>query len=119
MLEISVGCEKRAKAGSGRQRSGIVIARVLADQWQHFVCYVTIESRQQLCLQVRRHLLIEQAVLVDAIYGVSTNTPALDVWPYGIHQMKSFILEIVSRRGGKHQQWLACMAIGHQRHFGA
>jgi hypothetical protein len=103
MFEIGVGRKKRAEARAGREWPGIVVASILADQRQHFVCYVAIKSGQQFRLQMRWHLLIEQTVAVDTVNRVSPNPAAVDMWTDGVHQMKTLILEIVSCRSGEHQ----------------
>jgi hypothetical protein len=66
---------------------------------------------------MRRHLLIQQTVAVDAINGISPELAALDVRPDRFNEVETFVLEVIRSGGGKHEKWLARMTVSHEGHL--
>ena len=66
MLEVFVGGEKCAETRSSRNGTRIR-AIFIPNQRQHFIYDVPIITSQQFGLQLWRHLLVEQAVTIDAV----------------------------------------------------
>ena len=66
MLEVFVCRQERSQTCSGGNRPRI-LSGFVTNQRQHFVRDISVVSRQQLGLQLRRHLFIKQAPAIDAV----------------------------------------------------
>src|SRR6266536_4156887 len=64
-----------------------------------------------------RHLLIQEAVSIDAVNRIRAYLAAFNEGMNGIHQVKPFILQVVCRCCRKHQERVTRMAIGHKWHL--
>jgi hypothetical protein len=84
---------------------------------QHFVGDVTIVAREQFRLEIRRHLLVQQTVTIDAIDRVRAEFAFVDERLYRVNEIEAFILEIVGGCGRKHEQRRTGVPVGDERHF--
>ena len=115
VAEVGVGCEVRAQACARGER-GLAV-RLVAYERQHLVGDVAVVAREQLGLDPRRGLLVHQAVAVDAIDGVGAKPPRLDVILDGVNQVEPLVFEEVRGGGREHQERVARVAVGHNRHL--
>src|SRR5205085_9372232 len=79
--------------------------------------YVSVVARQQIGLDPRRGLLVHEAVAVDAVDGVGAQAPRLDVVLDRVNQVEPFVFEEVRGGGREHQERVARVPVGDNRHL--
>src|SRR6476469_5992254 len=66
---------------------------------------------------MRRHLLVQEAVAIDAVDGIRAQLAGLDERFNRIDEIEAFILEIVGGCCGKHEQRWSGVPVRDERHF--
>jgi hypothetical protein len=66
---------------------------------------------------MRRHLLVQKAVTIDAVDRVSAQSSFFDERLDRVDEIEAFVLQIIRGGGGKHQQRRPRVTIRDEGHF--
>src|SRR5690606_29252535 len=92
-------------------------AAVPVNVWHHFINNVLVELLMTDSFILRVHLVIQPALAIDAVNGIHPDLPAVDKGAELFYQVKSFILQEISRRCRQHQKRETIIAVRDCFHF--